>query len=207
MPKEKLQKWSPLQYQLWKGQCGWELPRHNFWVEKWKSAGLLWPCCFGKFYHYFYNFYKDWIKILSLSLTFTPPIYPNTDLICVDKCIFISIYTECVGVMCETNNKDLRYMEYKTMNMRSGRVGETHMNLILICIQTPFFSIRYWALKWWLNPLFWGYYSYSSLCNWYFILHGAASGKFFYLMLPQAGNREQEQSKQFLLPDVFGCWR
>lgn len=72
---------------------------------------------------------------MSLSLTFTPPIYPDIDLICVSKCIFISIYTEYVGVMCEMNNEDLRYVEYKAMNMYSGRVGETHRNLFLIYIQ------------------------------------------------------------------------
>lgn len=111
--------------------------------ESGKSAGLLWPCHFGKFYCYHYNFYTDWIKILSFSPTFTPPICPNTDLICVNKCIFISIYTEYVGVMCETNNENLRYTEYKAMN--SGRVGETHRNVFLICIQTDFFffSIGY----------------------------------------------------------------
>lgn len=79
---------------------------------------------------------------MSLSLSFTTPIYPNTDLICVNQCVFISIYTEYVGVMCETNNEDLRYLEYKAMTMHSGRVGEMHGDLFLICIQTHFFSCQ-----------------------------------------------------------------
>lgn len=55
--------------------------------------------------------------------------YPKMDLLCVNKWIFISIYTECVGIMCEMNSEDLRYVEHKTRNVHSGGVGEMHRNL------------------------------------------------------------------------------
>jgi len=32
-----------------------------------------------------------------------------------------------------------------------------------------FFPVRYWALKWWLNPLFWDCYSSLSSHNWYLL--------------------------------------
>lgn len=54
---------------------------------------------------------------------------PKMDLLCVNKWIFISIYTECVGIMCEMNSEDLRYVEHKTRNVHSGGVGEMHRNL------------------------------------------------------------------------------
>lgn len=134
-----------------------------------KSAIVPRPCHFWKFYYYYYNFYKGWIKILSLSLSFTTPIYPNTDLICVNQCVFISIYTKCVGVMCETNNEDLRYLEYKAVSMHSGRVGEMHRDLFS-SVYKQFFSCQILSSELWLNPLFWGCYSSSSLHNWYLTL-------------------------------------
>lgn len=135
---------------------------------------------------------------MSLSLTFTPPIYPDMDLICVSKCIFISVYTEYVGVMCEMNNEDLRYVEYKAMNMYSGRVGETHKKLFLIYIQTFFFFNQILSSEMVSKPFILGLLLLLQFMQ--LVLgserpvHEAALETFFFfffLMLLQAGNREQ----------------
>ena len=100
------------------------------------------------------------------------------------------------------DNEDLRYMEYKTMSMHSGRVGETHRILFHICIQAHFFHIGYWALKRCLNSLFWGCYSSSSLCDWYFV-HEAASETF---LSDTSSSRQQGAVAEQAFPSAWWVW-
>lgn len=141
------------------------------------------------------------MKFPTLFLTFTPPCIPKWISFVLNGYLFPStqnVWESCVKWIVRTwgvrNTKQGMCIQEEW-----GRCAETSFFFFFFCIQTQFFSIGCWALKWWLNSLFWGCYSSSSLWDWYFVLYMELHQRHFYLMFPQAGNREQQQNKRFPL--------
>lgn len=134
--------------------------------------------------------------------------YPQMDLLCVNKWIFISIYTEHVGVMCEMNSEDLRCVEHKTRNVHSGGVGEMHRNLsfffffFFLCTNTIFFHWMMLSSEMVTKPFILGLLLLLQLVRLVFCaLHGAASETF---LSDASSSRQQGAAAEQTFPS--GCW-